>query len=116
MVFSLLPVDYSTGGATFQLSTKNCISPEATVTMVTDSIEGFSTVAKIADDGPKGDKGYRIEVSCTTIQKIFDDNRLEVCDFLKMDCEGAEYEIFYNCPPEYLKRIRHLDLSLQSRK
>ena len=85
---------------------------EATVTMATDSLEGFSTVAKIADDGPRDDKGYRIEVSSTTIQKIFDDNRLEVCDFLKMDCEGAEYEIFYNCPREYLKRIKYLGIEV----
>lgn len=32
-------------------------------------------------------------VECTTLEKVFKDNNLDHCDFLKMDCEGAELEI-----------------------
>ena len=32
-------------------------------------------------------------------------NHLERIDLLKMDCEGAEYEILYSTPPSHLERI-----------
>lgn len=33
------------------------------------------------------------EVECTTLDKIFKENNLTHCDFLKLDCEGSELEI-----------------------
>ena len=32
------------------------------------------------------------------------------CDFLKMNCEGAEYGILYRTPPDYPRRIRRIAL------
>ena len=36
-----------------------------------------------------------MEVPCTTLREIMESNHLEHVDLLKMDCEGAEYEILY---------------------
>lgn len=34
-----------------------------------------------------------LSVECVTLKDIFKTNRIEKCDFLKMDCEGSEYDI-----------------------
>jgi FkbM family methyltransferase len=49
-----------------------------------------------------------IEINSITLQKIFDDNKIKNCDFLKLDCEGAEYEIINTLPDEYFKRIKKI--------
>ena len=49
-----------------------------------------------------------IDVSCTTLPTIMDEQRLERIDFLKVDCEGSEGDIFRSLPPEYLRRIRKI--------
>ena len=33
-----------------------------------------------------------------------------------MDCEGAEYDILYNCPPKYLQRIDQIAMEVHSGK
>ncbi len=54
-------------------------------------------------------KGWKnkkmINIECTTLKNIFTCNKIDKCNLLKIDCEGAEYEILYNTPKEYLKRI-----------
>jgi FkbM family methyltransferase len=50
------------------------------------------------------------EVACTSLDQIFDERRLTVCDYLKIDCEGAEFEILFNASESTLARIRHLCL------
>jgi FkbM family methyltransferase len=47
----------------------------------------------------------RVEVRCTTLAQIMESNHLEHVDLLKMDCEGAEYEILYSTPCARLQRI-----------
>ena len=42
------------------------------------------------------------------LKQIFDDNNIECCDFLKLDCEGAEYEIIKNLPSEYFRKIKKM--------
>ncbi len=45
---------------------------------------------------------------CTTLAQIIDVHDLARVDLLKMDCEGAEYEILYATPASHLERIREL--------
>ena len=46
---------------------------------------------------------------------IFDENGLERCNLLKIDCEGAEYDIFYNTPAEYFDRIDRIRMEYHNR-
>ena len=39
-----------------------------------------------------------ININCTTIEKILQDNKIDTCDVLKIDTEGAEYEILPHDP------------------
>lgn len=52
----------------------------------------------------------RIDVPSKSLDQIFEELRLEQCDFLKMDCEGAEYEILFHTSAATLGRIRHICL------
>jgi FkbM family methyltransferase len=47
----------------------------------------------------------KISVSCTTLEKVFAQQHISQCDFLKMDCEGAEAGILLQAPPELFRRI-----------
>ncbi len=49
-----------------------------------------------------------IEVPCTTLADIMEANQLERIDMLKMDCEGAEYEILYPTPAGFFERIKEI--------
>ena len=58
---------------------------------------------------PQGtDETTQERVSCTTLANILDSNNLDIIDLLKMDTEGAEYEILSATPPAYFKRIREI--------
>jgi len=75
-----------------------------------DAGDDFTTSATLIDGG-SGQKD-RISVSAVTLPEIFAGNGLERCDLLKMDCEGAEYDILYGCPPEVLGRIERIALEV----
>lgn len=47
-------------------------------------------------------------VASVSLKEIFDAHEIERCDFLKLDCEGAEYEILYGLPDAYFSRIRRI--------
>lgn len=55
-------------------------------------------------------KGAKTDVDCVTLADIFKEHRLKKLDLLKLDCEGAEYEILYGAPPEILGRIKEIRL------
>ncbi len=63
----------------------------------------FSTVR--ADGRAEG-----LDVQGISLDDLFSALGLERCDFLKMDCEGAEFEILLSASAETLGRIRHLCL------
>ena len=49
-------------------------------------------------------------IKSTNLNEIFDENKIEQCDLLKLDCEGAEYEILLNTSNEVYKKINQIFL------
>lgn len=45
-----------------------------------------------------------------SLDDVFADNQLAVCHFLKMDCEGGEFDILFNASEATLKKLRHICL------
>jgi FkbM family methyltransferase len=54
--------------------------------------------------------GEAITIECITLASAFERFAIERCGFLKLDCEGAEYEILLNTPAAILARIDRLAL------
>lgn len=59
-----------------------------------------------------GDKSelHSIKVPAVTLEDIFSDNKINTCDFMKIDCEGAEEEIFFNAPRDLFRHIKSITL------
>jgi FkbM family methyltransferase len=52
--------------------------------------------------------GQQITVPSITLTDIFEEHNISTCNFLKLDCEGAEYEILFTTPRSYLRRINKI--------
>lgn len=50
----------------------------------------------------------KISVDSISLKEIFDQNNIETCKLLKLDCEGSEYSIIDALPLEYFKRVENL--------
>ena len=50
----------------------------------------------------------KVTVPTVSFEEFIEKNKIEKIDFLKMDCEGCEYDVFYNCSDETFKKIRHI--------
>ncbi len=100
-----------------QLKRNKDVNPDADITVFNEAVSGstgfitlaydpedsFTTSASIIErnDGQDG----RIEVPSIDITGLFEKMGIEKCDLIKIDCEGAEYEILYSCPDDTLNKI-----------
>ena len=53
-----------------------------------------------------------ITTKANFLEKIFQENKLIKCDFLKIDCEGCEYQLFNGIAPKTLSKIRYLSMEV----
>lgn len=51
-----------------------------------------------------------IETESISLKEIIDHNSIQKCNFLKIDCEGAEYDILESVPDEYFKIIMKIGM------
>nr|AQS28773.1 hypothetical protein [uncultured archaeon] len=58
----------------------------------------------------QADTSKTIKVETVTLDKFIRSYKIEKIDFLKVDCEGAEYEILMNCSKDTLSKIRKISL------
>lgn len=49
-----------------------------------------------------------IKVESKSLRDIIDEGKIKMCDFIKIDCEGSEYEILDKLPPDYLAKIKKM--------
>ena len=61
-------------------------------------------------------KSKTIKVDSIRLKDVFTENKLESIDFLKIDCEGGEYEILKSTSKKYLKRIKKISLEFHPPK
>lgn len=54
--------------------------------------------------------GNTVQVQAITLEEVFRTNSLAICHFLKMDCEGGEFDILLNARPRTLARIERICL------
>ena len=47
-----------------------------------------------------------ISVDCVALEDVFRENEIENCDFCKIDCEGAEFDILLNAPDNILRSVK----------
>lgn len=54
--------------------------------------------------------GKEIIAKSTTLKDIFSKNKIKSADLVKMDVEGAEYDILYNTEDEVLSKIKRIHM------
>ena len=79
------------------------------ITLSYDAEDSFTTTGSIFLSEVGHDK---IEVETITLPGVFQAYALDRIDLLKMDCEGAEYHILYNCPREYLDCVSSIAMEV----
>ena len=57
-----------------------------------------------------------VNVDSITLKDIFVNNDLTHIDLLKMDCEGAEFEIFWNSDDEDILKIKNIFIEIHNTK
>lgn len=83
------------------------------ITAVNGAVGDRSGVGQFRDD-PSGSVFARLEsagedsVPITTLAQLLDDYGIEDLDVLKLDCEGAEYDILLSAEPAILRRVQHI--------
>jgi FkbM family methyltransferase len=84
------------------------------ITLSFDAHDSFTTSATMfTQENTQEDS---LKVPCVSLQEIMDEHNIIKCDLLKMDCEGAEYDILYNTSTGYLQRIDQIALEVHCGK
>ena len=81
-----------------------------TVEIMFDPDDSFTTSATMFQEPHKHNQV--IQVLSITLSDIFREHSIQRCNLLKMDCEGAEYDIIYGCPLECLSRIDQIAMEV----
>jgi FkbM family methyltransferase len=78
-------------------------SRPATVYLSPEGTGHHSVIAELAHRSPRQET-----VAGVSLPSLFEQYGLDTCHFLKLDCEGAEFEILSGLPPSFFPRIGKL--------
>jgi FkbM family methyltransferase len=78
-----------------------------TLSLNYNKAEEYTTSATLFNNANEPDS---LKVETITLDDVLAENQLETIDFLKLDCEGAEYAILYNAQDDTLARIHTLSI------
>ncbi|KAF0111807.1 MAG: FkbM family methyltransferase [Chloroflexi bacterium] len=56
--------------------------------------------------------GHEIDVRTITLDELMKSFSIQKCDYLKIDCEGGEYEILFTTPKETLAQIDRICMEI----
>ena len=74
-----------------------------------DHFEAAQNEINSCQNNFKPNPPYRIRnpiVKSKSLLDIFSENNIQECNFLKLDCEGAEYDIINSLPSDFLNKIK----------
>ncbi|MDP2705794.1 MAG: FkbM family methyltransferase, partial [bacterium] len=52
----------------------------------------------------------KITIDSIRLDDFLSDQKVDQIDFLKMNCEGAEYEILFTCPDQVISKIKKISM------
>ena len=71
----------------------------------TNDSESFTTVSSIFK---KGDHINPVAVKAIKLSTFIEENKIDKIDFIKLDCEGSEYDILYSMPKDLFVMINSM--------
>ncbi|MBN1361965.1 MAG: FkbM family methyltransferase [Sedimentisphaerales bacterium] len=80
-------------------------STTGTMTLVDPAHDQFPTKASVLDPQREG---TRYEVPALSVEGFLTRHNLTEISLLKLDCEGAEYDIVYHWPPAALRNVQNI--------
>jgi len=80
---------------------------KAELSLFMQASSGNQVVASVFDGFNKDNTTASI-FPCISLTKIIESNNLHRVDLLKMDCEGSEYDIFYNTSADVIRKIQRM--------
>lgn len=86
---------------------------EGTAQLSYQSTNGLTTNASFDLNQELDSQSVTVDV--TTLSRLIDDMDVDSVDLLKMDCEGAEFDILYETPASYLNRINNITMEVHYR-
>ncbi|MCP4600750.1 MAG: FkbM family methyltransferase [Proteobacteria bacterium] len=80
-------------------------SGQMTLSTTGESVQHTTTPSTVS-----GSATAVIQVQALSLDDMFQVNDIPHCDYVKIDCEGSEFEILFNASPATLERIDHICL------
>ncbi|MFP4293072.1 MAG: FkbM family methyltransferase [Cyclobacteriaceae bacterium] len=86
---------------------------DTTLKLNLSKLDGYTTMASIFESESRG---YQIEVPARSLETVLNRQKLAHIDLLKLDCEGAEYQILYHASDDVLSRISNMSIETHEGK
>lgn len=81
------------------------------ITLSLNAQDPFTTSATVYQGNDSQNLDH-IKVPCKSLADIFKEQGIEKCDLVKMDCEGAEFDILYSAPDALFSRIHQIAMEV----